>query len=86
MEYKALVSTFVLGDVDVNAETNMDSDASDDMNDGLVQHLSRRLQNSICDSNLLDKGNKQKSVQRTQPGNKKSRKSAVRNWEKDYDL
>ena len=27
-----------------NAETDMDSDASDDMNDSLVQHLSRRLQ------------------------------------------
>ena len=45
-----------------NAETDMDSDASDDMNDVLVHHLPRRLLNSICDSNLLDKGNKQKSV------------------------
>ena len=29
-----------------NAETDMDSDASDDMNDGLVHHLPRRLLNS----------------------------------------
>ena len=45
----------------------MDSDASDDLNDGLVHHLPRRLLNSTCDSSLLDKGNKQKPVQRTQP-------------------
>ena len=50
-----------------NAETDMDSDASDDMNDGFVHHLPRRLLNSTYDSSLLDKGNKQKSVQRTQP-------------------
>ena len=37
-------------------------------------------------SSLLEKGNKQKSVQRTQPPNKKSRKSAARNWKKDTDL
>ena len=43
-----------------NAETDMDSDASDDMNDGLVHHLPRRLLNSTCDLSLLDKGNKQK--------------------------
>ena len=62
-----------------NAETNMGSDASNDMNDGLVHHLPRRLLNSTCDSSLLDKGNKQKSMQHTQPPNKKSRKSAARN-------
>ena len=49
----------------LNAETDMDDDASDDMNDGLVHHLPRRLLNSTCDSSLLDKGNKQKSIQRT---------------------
>ena len=32
-----------------NAETDMDSDASDDMKDGLVHHLQRRLLNSTCD-------------------------------------
>ena len=32
-----------------NAETDMDIDASDDMNDGLVHHLPRRLINSTCD-------------------------------------
>ena len=42
-----------------NAETDMDSDKSDTMNyGGLVHHLSRRLLNSTCDSNLLDKRNK----------------------------
>ena len=35
---------------------------------------------------LLDKGNKQKSVQRTQPPNKKSRKLAARSWKKGTDL
>ena len=60
----------------------MDSDVSDDMNDGLVHHLPRRLLNLTCDSSLLDKGNKQKSVQCTQPPNKKSRKSVARNWKK----
>ena len=52
---------------EANAKTEMDSDASDDMNDGLVHHLPKHLLNSTCDSNSLDKGNKQKSVQRTQP-------------------
>ena len=69
-----------------NAKTDMDSDASDDMNDGHVHHLPRCLLNSTCDLSLLDKGNKQKSVQRTQPPNKKSRKSAARNWKKGTDL
>ena len=69
-----------------NAETDMESDVSDDTNDGLVHHLPRRLLNSICDSSLLDKGNKLKSIQRTQPPNKKSRKSATRNWKKGTDL
>ena len=52
------------------------------MNDGFVHHLPGRLLNSTCDSSLLDKGNKQKSVQRTQATNKKSRKSAARNRKK----
>ena len=69
-----------------NAETDMDSYTSDDMNDGLILHLPRRLLNSTCDSNLLNKGNKQKSVQRTQLPNKKSRKSTARNWKKGTDL
>ena len=64
----------------------MDSDASDDMNNGLVHHLPRHLLNSTCDSSLLDKANKQKSVQRTLPPNKKSRKSDARNWKKGTDL
>ena len=63
-----------------NAETDMDSDGSDDMNDGLLHHLPRRLLNSTCHLSLLDKGNKQEYVQQTQPPNKKSRKSAARNW------
>ena len=54
-----------------NAETDMDSYASDDINDGLVYHLPRRLLNSTCDTSLLDKRNKQKSVQCTQPPNRK---------------
>ena len=65
-----------------NAKTDMDRDASDDMNDGLAHHLPRRLLNSTCDSSLLDKEIKQKSVQHTQPPYKKSRKSAARNWKK----
>ena len=69
-----------------NAKPDMDSDASDDMNDSHVHHLPRHLLNSTCDLSLLDKGNKQKSVQRTQPPNKKSRKSAARNWKKGTDL
>ena len=55
-----------------NAETDTDSDASDQLNDSPVHHLPRCLLNSISDSSLLDKGNKQKSVQRTQLPNKKS--------------
>ena len=69
-----------------NAETDTDSDASVDMKYGLVHHLPRCLLNKTCHSSLLDKGKKQKSVQRTQPPNKKSRKSAARNWKKDTDL
>ena len=38
-----------------NAETDTDSDASDDMNDGFVHHLPRGLLNSTCDSICLTK-------------------------------
>ena len=69
-----------------NAETYMDSNASDDLDDGLVHHLPRRLLNSSCELSLLDKGNKQKSVERTQLPNKKSRKSGARNCKKSTDL
>ena len=68
------------------AETYMDSNASDDLDDGLVHHLPRRLLNSSCELSLLDKGNKQKSVERTQLPNKKSRKSGARNCKKSTDL
>ena len=75
-----LMNTDDNSDIDSSSdEDDMDSDASDDMNDGPVHHLPRRLLNSTCDSSLLDKGNKQKSVQRTQPPNKKSRKLATKN-------
>ena len=69
-----------------NAETYMDSNASDDLDDGLVHHLLRCLLNSSCELSLLDKGNKQKSVERTQLPNKKSRKSGARNCKKSTDL
>ena len=69
-----------------DAESHMDSDASNDMNDSLVHHLPRRLLNSTCDLGLLHKGNKQISVQHTQHPNKKSRKSAARNWKKGTGL
>ena len=68
-----------------NAENDIDSDAPDNMN-GLVHHLPRHSLNSACDSSLLYKGNKQKSVQHTQPLNKKSRKAATRNWKRGNDL
>ena len=38
-----------------NSQTDIGSDASDDMKDGVVHHLSRCLLNSTCDSSLLDK-------------------------------
>ena len=69
-----------------NGEIDMGIDATDDMNDDLIHHLPRHLLNSTCDSSLLDKGNKQKFVQPTQLPNKKSRKSAARNWKKVTDL
>ena len=50
-----------------NAETDMDSDASDNMTDDLVRNLSMCLLISTCDSSLLDKEIKQKYVQCTQP-------------------
>ena len=55
-----------------NAETDIDSDTLDHMNDGLVHHLQRPLLNSTCNSSLLDKGNKKKSVQRIQIRNQKN--------------
>ena len=61
-----------------NTETYMDSATSNDMNDDLVHHLPGCLLNSTCSSSLHNKGNKQKSEQRTHPPNKKSRKSAAR--------
>ena len=42
-----------------NAVTDMDSDASDDMNEGLVNHLPR--------SSLLNKQNKEKAVKAKKP-------------------
>ena len=69
-----------------NGEIDMGIDATDDMNDDLIHHLPRHLLNSTCDLSLLDKGNKQKFVQPTQLPNKKSRKSAARNWKKVTDL
>ena len=36
-----------------DAVTDCDIDASDDMNDGLVDHLPRRLLNSHCETNML---------------------------------
>ena len=48
-----------------NAGTDMDSNASGDMNDSLVHHLPRRLLNSTSDSSFLDKENKEKSLQCT---------------------
>ena len=48
--------------------------------------MHQHLLNSKCDSSFLNRGNKQKSVQRTQPLNKKPRKSAARNWKKGTDL
>ena len=66
----------------VNAETDMDSDAWYDMSDGLVHHLPRRLVNSTFDWSLLDKGNKQKSVQPTQPPNKNNKNISWKNLEK----
>ena len=68
-----------------NAENDIDSNASDNMN-GLMHHLPRHLLNSACDLSLIYKGNKQKSVQHTQPLNKKSRKAAARNWKRGNDL
>ena len=67
-------------------ETDMEIDVSDDMNDGLLHHLPRHLLNSTYESSLLYKRNKQISEQRTQPANKKSRKSAGRNRKKGAGL
>ena len=50
-----------------NAVTDMDSDASDDMNEGLVNHLPRSLLNSACRSSLLNKQNKEKAVKAKKP-------------------
>ena len=41
-----------------DVETDMDSDASDDLNDGLVHHLPRRVLNSTGDSSLFENRNK----------------------------
>ena len=50
----------------------MDSDASNNMNDGLVDYFPRHLPNSTCDSY------KQKSVEYTQLPNKKWTKLAAK--------
>ena len=50
----------------------MDTDASNNMNDGLVDYFPRRLPNSTCDSY------KQKSVEYTQLPNKKWTKLAAK--------
>ena len=62
-----------------NSKTDTDSDASDNMNEGLVHITQGFLLYSTCDLSLLGKGNKQKFVRCTQLPNKKSRKSVARN-------
>ena len=69
-----------------NAETNMENYASVDINDGLVHHLTRGLLNLTYYLSMPHKGNKQKSVQHTQPPSQISRKLGSRNGEKDTDL
>ena len=44
------------------ANTDMDNDESDDMNDDYLHHLLRSLRNSTSESSLLNKGNKHKSM------------------------
>ena len=66
----------------VNAETDMDSDALDDMNNGLVHHLWRCLLNSACGVSLFDKEINKNLCNALNPPNRKSRKSAARYWKK----
>ena len=65
-----------------NSETDIGSDASDDMKDGVVHHLSRRLLNSTCDSNLLDKGKSRNLCNALNHPIRNQKKSAARNWKK----
>ena len=52
---KKAVKTLFMKRIVTYSETDIGSDASDDMKDGLIHHLSRCLLNSTCDSSLLDK-------------------------------
>ena len=39
-------------------DSDRDSDASDDLNEGLTHHFPRRLLNSICSTNILSYNSK----------------------------
>ena len=64
------------------AETELDCDALDDMNDGLVHHFPRHLLNSTCDSSLLDKRNTEICVYSPKLGNQENQlqETGKRHW------
>ena len=73
----------------MNAEDNSDIESVSDEDNhklAMLSPIGKANAGTGLDSSLLDKGNKQKSVQHTQPPNNKSSKSAARNWKKGIDL
>ena len=76
------------------AQSDEDSEASDDMNEGQIFHMPRRLLNSACTSTLLRNDSEAAEAQNaTEPSSKKARKnnkkqkSAARTtWKKKQDI
>ena len=74
-------------------DSDRDSDASDDLNEGLTHHFPRRLLNSIFSTNILSYNSKlsHKSEQESQheaPPTKKlkKKKKIIRRWKKNFPL
>ena len=66
-----------------DALSDQDSDASDDMNEGLVHHFTRRLLNSACSCNILDRNCDSSTAQQPQ---KKKVKLNLGKWKTKADI
>ena len=66
-----------------NAEADMGSDVSDDMDESLVHPLSMCLLNLACGSSLLDKQNKEKAVKAKKNNHASNKKTKNQSQERE---
>ena len=73
----------------VSTQSDQDSDASDDLNEGHTYHLPKRLLNSACSLNIVE--NKSGAFTQSEKGGackkkRKTSKRAARKWKKQFLL